>query len=279
MKPVQIPGILEADSNSIYFQRELPDSGKVELPDREKVELLDGNSPSGSGNEISEMPHSPFTTPLFELGTKHTSRATSSLRRQSDLNRKAIFVSTGIWCRESSDSSGALKEVPCVETKISSSPRHKSLELGRSLPTPPQLTHAYLNRELPSTPDSDSTQVSLTKTSSSSPLSGTNRLRRMSSRTSVTSAHSGSVSSHTPLEMIWKYYDMSWESNSQQEPPPLKSCKIIMPSADRQMREYPSLSSISKDIEMVVPPGTPESQIPRTARQREDERRTHDNFF
>ena len=258
-----ISGVHEADNNSLQSPRELPDNGKVEL--------LDGNSPSGSGHRIAEMAQSPSPTPMCELGTRHTSLATSSLRRQSDQNRKAIFVHTGIWRRESSDSSGALKETPCVETKISSSPRHKSVELGRSLPTTPQLTPEYLNRALPSPPTSDSTRVSLTKSNSFSPTS---------TATSITSAHSGTNPPDTAMDMIWEDYDMSWETIPRRPEPSLVDIKIMMPAEARRMiREYASLSSMSPGMEMVIPPGTPKSRIPSPARSRADERRTHDNFI
>lgn len=287
VKPVHVSGLHEAADNSSYFRGELPDNdnGRVELFDNGKVELLDGNSPSGSGNKISEMPQSPSPTPLFELGTRHTSLATSSLRRQSDRNRNVILVNTGIWRRESKDSSGALKDTPCVETKISSSPRHKSLELDRSLPTPPQLTPEYLNRALPSTPDSDSTMLSPTKTSSSSPVFATNRVQSLSSVTSIDSCESGIGSPGTALDSIWKDYDMSWESQRRQELSLFSSTstdiKIMMSAevTDRQVREHPSMSSISTDIEIVVPPGTPASQIPSRARSCEDQRRTSGSFI
>ena len=174
----------EVADNSSYFRRELPDN--------EKMKLLDENSPSESGNKISKLPQSPSPTPLCELETRHTSLTFSSLRRQSDRNRNAIFVSYDIWRQESSDSSEALS--PCVETKISSSSKHKSLALCRSLPTPPQLTAEYLNRDLPSTPNADDTLV-------------------------------------------------------------------------------------STNIEIVVPPGTPKSQMPSRARNREDQQRTYASFF
>lgn len=275
----------EADNNSFQSRRELADNGKVELlddslhfrgelPDNGKVELLDGNSPSGSGHKMAEMAQSPSPTQLYELGTRHTSLATSSLRRQSDLNRKAIYVSTGIWRRESSDSSGALKEAPCVETKITSSPRHKSVELGRSLPTTPELTPEYLNRALPSPPTSDSTQVSPTKSNSFSPTS---------IASSVTSAHSGSAPPDTTIDMIWEDYDMSWETSPGRREPSLFDIKIMMPAdpvvKKHMIRHYASLSSMSRDMEKVVPPGTPKSQIPSPARIRRDERRAHDNFI
>ena len=271
IKPAHISSLHEADSNSLYNQRELPDSGKVEL--------LDEHSPSGSGNNISEMPQPPSPAPLCELGTRHTSIATSTLRRQSDRNRTAILVSTGIYRRESSDSSGALKQFPCVETRISASPRRKSLDANRPPPTPPRLTPEYLNRALPSPPSSESTQISPTKSTSSSPLSAKNYLQSLSSRTSVNLSDSGTAPPDTALDMIWKDYDMSWGVQGQPEPSLFSSSstdiKIMMPPevANSQIRQYPSLSSLSlsPDVEIAVPPGTPNKQIPSARNNREEE--------
>lgn len=271
LKAVHISGLHEADNDCLEFTTELADNGKVELlddslssrkelPDSGKVELLDGNSPSGSGHQMAEMAQSPSPTPLCELETGHTFLATSSPRRQSDMNRKAIYVRTGISRRESSDSSGALKETPCVETRIFSTP---------------QLTPEYLNRALPSTPTSDSTELSLAKSNSFSPTS---------TASSVTSAHSGTPPPDTAIDVSWKEYDMSWEATPpRRREPSLFDIRIMMPATaavGRQMiRKYASLSSMSPGMEQVVAPGTPESQIPRAARSRVDERRTNDNFI
>ena len=276
-KPAEFTPVHEMDNNSLYLQRELPDSGKVEL--------LDENSPSGSGNEISEMPQSPTPVPLCELGTRHTSIATSTLHRQSDRNRNAIFVKTGI-SRQSSESSEALKESPCVETLISSSPRHKSLNHDRPLPTPPQRTPEYLNRALPSIPNSDHTQTSPTKSSTSSPFSATNGIHSLSSRSSISSS-TGSAPPDTSLDMIWKDYDMSWESHRRQEPSLLSLSStdikiMIQPEVqviERQIREHPSMSSLSTDVELMVPPGTPKSQVLSGASSRKGKRSPRGNFF
>lgn len=277
VKPANISALHEIDSNSLYQQRELPDSGKVEL--------LDGNSPSGSGNEISEMPQSPAPAPLCELGTRHTSIAASTVHTQSDRNKNAIIVKTDILGK-SSNSSGTLKESPCVETVISSSPILKSLNLDRPLRTSPQRTLEYLNRALPSIPNSDSTQVSPTKTSSSSRFSTTNFNHDQSSRTSTTFSDSGTAPPETSLDMIWKDYDMSWEVPHRRQEPSLLSLSstdveimILQEPVERQMREHPSLSSLSTNVEIAVPPGTAKSQLPSSASSREGERKTRGGFF
>lgn len=268
----------EIDNNSMYQQVELPDTGRVEL--------LVGKSPSGSDKEMAEMPQSPTPVPTYELGTRHTSIATSTLHRQSDRIRNAIYVRNG-FSRQSGDSFSALKESPCVETVISSSPRHESLDLERPLPTPPERTAEYLNRALPSIPNSESTQISPTKTSSSGRFSVTNCLHSLSSRTSTTFSDSGTDPLDNSLDMVWNDYDMSWESHHRQEPS-LSSLSrsstnieiMILPEvAGRQIRRHPSLSSLPTEIEIVVPPGTPKSQIPNSPRSRTEERRTQGNFF
>lgn len=270
IKPSNLSALHEIDNNSLQRFKELPDSGKVEL--------LDGNSPSGSGNQISEMPQSPTPVPLCELGTRHTSVATSTLNRQSDRNRHAIFVKTGIL-RESRDSSDpALRESPCVETVISSSPKHKAQVLDRPLRTPHERTPEYLNRALPSIPSSDSTQVSPTKSISSSHFSVTDYYHSLSSRTSVTGSDLGTA----PPEAA---YDMSWESPGRQESSRLSFAStniniMLLPEVvERQMREHPSLSSLSTDVEIVVPPGTPKSQLRSSPSSGKGQPRAKDNFF
>ena len=278
IKPANLSALHEIDNNSLVQFRELPDSGKVEL--------LDENSPSGSGNQISEMPQSSTPVPLYELGTRHTSIATSTLNRQSDRTRQGIFVKHGIL-RESRDSSDpALKESPCVETVISSLPRHNSQGLERSLRTPPERTLEYLKEKaLPSIPSSDSTEVSPTKTSSSSRLSITPYVHSVSSRTSVTDSDSGTAPPETALDMIWKDYDMSWEAQDRQEFSVLSlsstDIKIMLPPevAERHVREHPSLSSLSTGVEIVVPPGTPNSQLRSSPSSGEGQPRLPDNFF
>ena len=311
IKPANLSALHEIDNNSMVQFRELPDSGKVELldgnspsgsgnalpeidnnslrqirelPDSGKVELLDENSPSGSGNQISEMPQSSTPVPLCELGTRHTSVATSSLNRQSDRTRHGIFVKHGIL-RESRDSSDPGLESPCVETVISSLPRHNSQGPDRSLRTPPERTPEYLNRALPSIPSSDSTQVSPTKTGSSSRVSITNYVHSLSSRTSITDSDSGMAPPETALDMIMKDYDMSWEAPGRQESSVLSlsstNIKIMLPPevAERHMRENPSLSSLSTDVEIVVPPGTPNSQLRSSPSSGTRQPRLRDNFF
>ena len=274
VKPADLSEIHEIDDNTFYSQRELPDSGKVEL--------LDKSAPSGSGNNILEMAHTSEPAPLCELETSHTSIASSNLRRQSDRNKRAIIVKTGIR-RESVDSASVLNAPAFVETVISSSPRHKS---PNTSPERPQWTPEYLNRALPSIPSSDSTQGSPTRT-----ISSTNGIHSLSSRTSAFS-ESEMESPETAVDMIFEEYeqtsedyDMSWESNHGQEPPPLSArsadVKIMMLSSvtERQRHEFPSLSSLSINMEITAPPGTPISQATSSASTPQRQRVPPDHFF
>ena len=268
-----ISGIQEADNSSL--RRELPDTGQPTM------ELFDKDSPSGSANKIVEMPmpESPSPTPLYELGTRHTSRATSSVRTQSDRNKAVIYVSTGIVRRETSDSSGRLKESPRVETKISSSPEHKSLSPSRPIPTRRPLTKAYLARALPPTPKSSSTRTS--KSNASSALSAAKYAQSLSSRTSFSS--SGPL---TDNESILNDYASGWETHRRPEPSPISlystDIKIMMPPemAERSMsmRGYPSMSSLSPS-EIVVPPGTPVMKTTSRIGSRERGRRQDGGLF
>lgn len=154
------------------------------------------------------------------LGTGRTSIA-NSLHRQSDGNRCAIFVSTDI-SREISDSSGQLTEPSRVETVISSSPKHKSLDLNRPLQTSPQRNSVILNQPLLSMPNSSSAHTSPIKTSSSR-------------RFSATDSGIGEYGSPDTLNnMICGEYDMSWESHSPHEASLMSSS--LKASSDGQVR-------------------------------------------
>ena len=282
VKPHHISGVHEADNNDFYGLREFPDTGKVEL--------LDRNAPSGSGNKILEMPQSPSPAPLCELGTRHTSIATASLRRESDKNRATnIIVSTSISQRETSHSSSDSNESPRIETRISSSPEKPPPPLvpGRPLAMPRRMTlKEYLDRDLPSTPDSDSTQTSRTKTGYSTPASAAHRFRAHSNRTSATTMET-SPPSPSALDLIMDEYDMSWGSPSNHhhhrhrrppEPSIFSSAstdiKIMMPPevVGRRTHGYqPSMSSLSlsSDVGIIGPPGTPNISTPSSARSRE----------
>jgi len=176
-----ICSVREIDNNSLCGPiRELPDSGKVEL--------LDENKPSGSGNEISEMPPS-LTVMAHELRTHRSSKEQSMMRTHS-ANSFNILKSTSI-SRKSWTNMDLSDRSPRIETVISASARQKSdlnnrptstspdtaevspLSMPKStgLPDNPSITETDfpetsipvsldLNRSLPPTPISESPQVS-----------------------------------------------------------------------------------------------------------------------
>ena len=158
--------IYEIDNNSLYW-------GRPEVPDTGKAELLDRSCPSGSGKNIQELPpHSPAG-----LMTSQYSRGNSTVKNQKSLNRMATFVSKGRSHenRRSSDKSEGFPrtELPAlVSLRRSSSPRsssyHTSRNPDRKSPYPLRCRSLDLNRSLPTTPISESLQVSPVPTSFSS---------------------------------------------------------------------------------------------------------------
>ena len=158
--------IYEIDNNSLYW-------GRPEVPDTGKAELLDRSCPSGSGKHIQELPpHSPA-----ELMTSQYSRGNSTVKSQKSLNRMATFVSKGRSHenRRSSDESEGFPrtELPALASlRRPSSPRSSSYRTSRNLerspPYPLRCRSLDLNRSLPTTPISESLQVSPVATSFSS---------------------------------------------------------------------------------------------------------------
>ena len=120
-------------------------------------------------------------------------------------NRYTIHVSTDIL-REVSDSYGKSTESPSVETTISSSPKHKSLDLSRPPPTWPQSNSLNISRTLPLIPNSNNTHMSWTKTSSCNSFSTTDP--GVVKRTSP----------DTLNDVTCGDYDMSWEPQTQHDP-------------------------------------------------------------
>ena len=155
-KPLDKPNILtvcplrEIGQNSLCGPiRELSDSGKAEL--------LDETSPSGSGNEISEMSDNlPIPTVVHELRTHHSSVEERAIQR---LNAKNVYVFTRI-SQKSWTTIQSRTGTPCVETMISASIRTSTTkeEIYQSYIRKP----LNLMRSLPATPISDSPQVSPT---------------------------------------------------------------------------------------------------------------------
>ncbi|CAD6581839.1 MAG: hypothetical protein ASARMPREDX12_000682 [Alectoria sarmentosa] len=118
-------------------------------------------------------------------------------------NRYTIHVSTDIL-REVSDSKST--ESPSVETTISSSPKHKSLDLSGPPPTWPQSNSSNTSRTLPLIPISNDTHTSRRKTSSCSSFSTTDPgvVKR--------------TSSDKLNDVTCGDYEMNWQPQNQHEP-------------------------------------------------------------
>ena len=158
--------IYEIDNNCLYC-------GRPEIPDTGKAELLDKNCPSGSGRNIQEMPpHSPA-----ELMTSDYSLGISTLKNQQSLKKFTTSVSKG-RSKENRTSSDESEGFPRIKLPMPSSlrrpssprssTRHTSRNLNRSSPYPLRCRPVDLNRSLPTTPISESPQVSPVATSFSS---------------------------------------------------------------------------------------------------------------
>lgn len=76
---------------------------------------------------------------------------------------------------------------------------------------------------------------------------------------------------------------MSWESHRRPEPSLLtlssREVMIVPEVTEREMREYPSLSSLSTELEIVVPPRTPKSRILSSPSGRKGEPGLRGSFF
>ena len=222
--------IHEIDNNSLYW-------GYREIMDTGKAELLDEKWPSGSGNIIQEMPpHSPAPA-MYELMTSHNSLGSSMIRSPNSLNRFAIFVSTGTL-REGRTSSDTKKKSSRV---VSLSPRHVSsqrtssrptwLKVDRPLPSPSRGQPLDLNRSLPTTPISESPQISPAITSFSSRFTIRDYLHTSSNRTSVALSIIGDIQNF-PRTLITR------------------------PAEVRDRRQHSNLSDSFMEIEIVIPPGS-----------------------
>ena len=148
---------------------------RQEIPDNGRAELLDANTPSGSGNEVSELPHTSASL-LYEVLTYYyqendgsqeeevldeppsaSSNKVHGLPRSPNFSgllthldphatylgqnrdtykRFGVFLS-GRTSRESWTSMGSSDEISLVETIVSLPPRRKALNLDRSLPPTP----------------------------------------------------------------------------------------------------------------------------------------------
>ena len=140
--------------------RELPDTAKA------RVELLNEQAPSGSGNEIFEMPE---VVPAVSHELR-ADRGSHVMVQTRTADRWKIFTSTKIL-RKSWTTLASSDRAICVETAISASPlQQKGIGIDRSsIRTSNLEAEIYslyirksldLNRSLPPTPISESPQIS-----------------------------------------------------------------------------------------------------------------------
>lgn len=152
--------VREIDNNSMC--------GPVrELSNTAKAELQDEQTPSGSGNEISEM-YQPLPPIVHELKSHMTSRQHSMVQTHT-VNTGRIFMSTRI-SRKSETSLTSFDSIACVETVISASAHRENLDSGQasvySSNAEAEIYALYmrkslnLDRSLPPTPISESPQTS-----------------------------------------------------------------------------------------------------------------------
>lgn len=246
--------IHEIDNYSLYW-------GYREIMGTEKAELLDEKWPSGSGKIIQEMPpHSPAPA-MYELMTSRHFLGSSMIRSPNSLNRFAVFASTGTL-REGRTSSDTKKEPSRV---VSLSPRHVSsqrrsfrprwLKVDRPLPSPSRGQPLDLNRSLPTTPISESPQISPAITSFSSRFTIRDYLSTSSNRTSVALSIIGDIQNF-PRTLITR------------------------PAEVRDRRQRSNLSDSFMETEIMIPPGSfGPSTSASTSDSQGDGRRNLGSFF
>lgn len=219
----------EIDNNSLYW-------GCKEISDTGKVELLDEKWPSGSGNNIQEMPpHSPAPV-VHELMTSHISPGTSMLQDHNPFNRSAVLGSkwlSGEYCTRLNTS----EDFRHIETAVSSSAeqipsRGTPQNLEQSLPSQSQDFPSNLERSLSTPPMSESPQVPPARTSFSSQFTIEDYLHALSDRTSAPVSSSGDIQ-------------------------PLPDSLIARATEVHGGRERSYLELSSIELEIVIPPGVP----------------------
>lgn len=168
------------------------------------------------------------------LGARSTTIGNSTLHRQSDGNRYEIFVSTDM-SREVSDSFGKLAKSSCVETRISSSPKHKSLDLNRPLPSSPQRNSLNLPPPWPSIPNLNKTHMSPIRKPSSNHSSVVNRVHGLSNRASVSYSDSETLEcmpTESSPDMYGTPHDTSLDPQSRRESTIMRSSSTDIEMGD-----------------------------------------------
>lgn len=162
----------EVDNNSLH-------RGCREIPDTGKAELLDENWPSGSGNNIQEMPsHSPPPV-MHELMTNNVHPGIPMSEDHDSFKRVGVLASN--W----------VSVVLSSAQRVSSRGTPQSLD--HPLPSQPPNFASNQERTLATTPVSESPQVASARTSFSSQFTIQDYLNTLSNETSVTASLSGNV--------------------------------------------------------------------------------------
>ena len=150
----------ELDNNSMIEPfRELPDSAKA------RAELLNEQAPSGSGNEVPEMPDG-LPHDSHELNTSRDSFVMVQIRSANTCkNFTASKIPRKSWTTiESSGDPPCVETVTCAlaqqENSIINSPSTINSNLEAEILSLYTRTSLDLNRSLPPTPISESPQVS-----------------------------------------------------------------------------------------------------------------------
>lgn len=171
------------------------------------------------------------------LGINPTPFANSTLHRQSDGNKYEIRVSTDM-SREISDSSSTSPQSPCVETRISSSAKHKSVDLNRPLPILPQRNSLNSPPPFPSIPKSNNAHLSPIKNTSSNRSSVVNCVRKLSNRASVSYSDYETVEC-VPIvtlpDVFGTPHDTSWKTQTQREPSIMRSSSTDIEMGDESL--------------------------------------------
>ena len=165
------------------------------MPDTGRAELLDGNWPSGSGKEIQEMPpHSPAELMTSRHSPRSIAQNPKSLNRLPWVSKKRT---KGNWTRSGESEGFSHIELPILSSlrrplSRRKSSHHTSRNPERPSTYPLRCQPLDLNRSLPTTPISESPQMSPFATSLSSQFTIRDYYYTHSNRTSVASL-SGSI--------------------------------------------------------------------------------------
>lgn len=240
---------LDLKTHTICSVREIDNNSTVgeirELPNNEKYELQDEQSPSGSGNKISEMANA-LQPVAYELRTQRSSMEKLMMEANRSSTYK-IFKSTKI-SRKSQSSVGSVGGTVCVETVISvSSQQSMSQSPTASSRARSEIYASYirkspdLDRSLPPTPISESPMVSpVTPRFKKSTF-----FRRWPQRVERPPRLSTSTF-NSPRNIISKYSKTVVGSEPMPRTPSLTGMESVIPPPDRSNSDLSEMSALSE---------------------------------